>query len=368
MSRNLPRSGFTLVELLVVIFIIGILVAMLLPAANLAREAARKSACSSNLRQFGFSFMQHAESHNDQFCSGAMDWVRDGAVTEIGWVADAVNAGMPAGKMLCPSNTAEILETYNDLLTVDGTAFNPCVNGMGSLPKTAPDGTPIMNPCRQILAGPIAPGEPRRLLVESAIFNKHYNTNYTASWFLVRSGVVLDNSGNLLATVPACPVSLQSRNSTTGPLKRALVDTAQSSSAFVPMLGDGQKSGTLQQTVGHVSAGTPVVRSFTTGPVLKASFLTPTFAAGTPRDGAAGWWKVWARDTLQDYRGFGPLHRGTANILFADGSVRSFSDANKDELLNNGFPAAGGYTDATIEIPREEFESLYSVGDQAAHR
>lgn len=67
------RKAFTLVELLVVIAIIGILVALLLPAIQAAREAARRTQCSNNLRQLALGILAYESAHKKMPSGGLSD-------------------------------------------------------------------------------------------------------------------------------------------------------------------------------------------------------------------------------------------------------------------------------------------------------
>ena len=83
MHSSARRRGFTLVELLVVIAIIGVLIGMLLPAVQSAREAARRMACGSNLRQFGLGLLnfesgQRRFPSTDIRPSGTAAWTAGG--------------------------------------------------------------------------------------------------------------------------------------------------------------------------------------------------------------------------------------------------------------------------------------------------
>ncbi|MFO0872065.1 MAG: DUF1559 domain-containing protein [Pirellulales bacterium] len=361
------QNGFTLVEMLVVIAIIAILAAIILPALAGARESARSNTCRNNLRQFFVSLTTHADNDpKERYTSGAFDGKRDGCIDTVGWVADMVNSGMgQPGKMLCPSNPARLSEKINDYLgtvTID--------------PNEATLDTSKIYAGAYNTVMATATGTPREQAVIEHFLKKGYNSNYASSWFLVRTGANLtatDTGSDVVITFGPATKYIKGLRDTQGPLSRRTVDGAFHNSSIIPLMFDGnvgdQKEAFNIGDLGDFGKpGDRMAESFSDGPAQLTTagtiwqpwgkVATVTVHDSTPasyfslfdiEQPQTGTYSSYPWTNLQDYRDMGPVHAGNCNVLFADGSIRTFKDLNKDGYLNPGFQVSPTATQAQLD-------------------
>lgn len=145
-SESSASDGFTLVEVLVVIAIIGLLIALLLPAVQVAREASRRTQCLSNLHQIAIGVQQYYDAYDGQFFlhhpfdadvlafAGASEsfaeiYWEDKIMPWVGGAPEAneelARAGIVTGSAAiyrCPTDLSEQIPFVNSSGVIDGIA------------------------------------------------------------------------------------------------------------------------------------------------------------------------------------------------------------------------------------------------------
>ena len=378
------RKGFTLVELLVVISIIGLLVTLLLPALSSARQSAIAAGANMSLNGFGRSAIITADQDNverGRLSTGAFDHLRDGDVRYKGWVADVIkNKVINPGKALDASNPSKLNEKLLD--------YVGATNTTGGYARAWNGGTGRVTGV--FFGGSAGPKDATNATLwtaakkREALWDAGYNTNFATSWVFSR-GDQLAGSGdpailnNNVGTADPSKGPLDGE----GPLSESKLMSCRATRERIPLIanarnGDGADAAitqTIADTVNtffgftgtdpeFVKVGAFAVESFTDGKdcttydlaiaqglnVVQSSTSTPAAASNTTTH-------ALGLHELNDFypvvgarrQGDGMFVGGACQVLFADGHVAKIKDEGGFQNGPDGWVGPfkqGGFTNA----------------------
>ncbi len=358
--RTRRTRGFTLIELLVVIAIFAILIALLLPAVQQARESARKTQCKNNLKQFGLALHNYESSFTVFPMADAQNYRPN------------VQGFSPQARLLPYFDQANL----QGVIDFDQPAFTGPFNALVPNPQFA---RVFATPLKMMLC-PSDPAPAQNTGTGGAIYA---GTNYMVSYGSATGanydlrwrtdGVVHENSnvrfGDILDGASATVFMSEAIRSVGADFTLA-AGTLPSFNYQSTMNGSTGVSANLQTVQGLAPTG-GAWSSFSVGGVIQNPNLSAVWPTMTSWRGAAsaalrGRGTSWAHsgamstltngyntpnsrtpDVVTHFTGFfGPrsFHTGGAHALLGDGTVRFLSDSIDATLHRNLHSRSGGET------------------------
>jgi prepilin-type processing-associated H-X9-DG protein/prepilin-type N-terminal cleavage/methylation domain-containing protein len=304
-TRPSRRRGITLIELLVVITIIGVLIALLLPAVQMAREAARKAQCTNNLKQIGVA-MHNYHSSVGVFPPGYVSLVPGNQLT-----SPEFGPGWGWGTM--------ILKSLEQAPLYDAVNFN--------LPITDPGSQTVRASNLSVYLCPSSDGAGPIRLSDSS--GKSLVNDLSPGQYVASAGQFQ------VADWPSDNNGVFFRNSRVG--LRDITD----GSSLTMMAGERSRTISDATWVGVVPSA-----EFCTKPARDYEECRPSCAmvlahtGPTPSGGYT--WVVVPNSKSAAADNFWSLHPGGCNVLFCDGSVRFLKETVNPEVFSALSTRAGG--------------------------